>query len=153
MSETSRNLYHLHEVSCSATFLKCGPCKVRPCSLQVLLNGSNPFWRERTDQDGVSDVEESKSDDHQHSAPSFSYVNRDEKVWCEDLFAHRSACWKKVQDKLIGRTILIRSARQKGLFAVLKPRSRISWLTRSKFNSAELRDEWHLTVQFSLVPS
>ena len=63
----------------------------------------------------------------------------------------RSVCGQEVQDKLIGGTVLIRSARQKRLFVVLKPRSRIRWLTRSNFDSAESRGKPYLTVQFSSV--
>ena len=78
---------------------------LRACSLLVLLNGSEPFWRKRTDQDGVNEVEEIKSGYHPYSSSSFSFVIQNEKVWFEDLFALRSVCGQEVQDYSTDRKI------------------------------------------------
>ena len=132
----------------------------RPCSLLVFLNGTDLFWRRHTDHDGMNDVEEIKSDYNWYSSSLFGFVIYDKKVWCQDLLfcdsprksGVRWLVWgQQVRDIQIGRRVLITIAWQKRLFLVLKPRLRIRWLTQSNFDSANLRGEPHLTVQFNSI--
>ena len=117
---------------------------VRACSLQTVLNRTNPFYRKRMVWYGMGDVDPNHMlHVNLQRSYSFSIVTLESKKWVRGPFCAWISTRERSSRHPWRNIALIRSARRKRPFVLRNACSQIRWVTQSNRDSADSCVETH----------